>query len=282
VNQNRATHLISGAFVVSAVASVSLAVVYAVGGTAWLEGTLLGIALAGIGVGLILWAKEYLPIGEEVQQRDSLEPEPSEEEEAEDALEEGIHAIGRRSLLVKLGAMAAGALGVAALFPIRSLGGRPGTELITTPWYDGVRVVDEDGQPIAADRVEVGQVLTVFPEGAVGSGDAVALVIGLPDGVNQPLPGREDWSVGGLVSYSKLCTHVGCPVGLYEPTSQQLFCPCHQSVFDVPAGANPVGGPAARPLPQLPIDVDDAGYLIATGGFSGAPGAGFWWRPDDD
>ena len=46
----------------------------------------------------------------------------------------------------------------------------------------------------------------------------------------------EDWDVDGIVAYSKICTHVGCPVDLYEQQTHHLLCPCHQSTFDVTAG----------------------------------------------
>ena len=93
-----------------------------------------------------------------------------------------------------------------------------------------------------------------------------------------PREGREDWTVENIVAYSKLCTHVGCPVGLYQAEQGLLLCPCHQSTFDVLDGARPVFGPAARSLPQLPLAVDDDGYLIATSDFSGPVGPGFWDR----
>ncbi len=86
------------------------------------------------------------------------------------------------------------------------------------------------------------------------------------------------WVVDGIVAYSKLCTHVGCPVGLYQAQEALLLCPCHQSTFDVLAGAEPIFGPAARPLPQLPLAVDDEGYLVATGDFEAPVGPGFWDR----
>lgn len=282
MSENPSARVVVVLFAVSVAASLALTVVYALGGQPQIEGALLGLSLGGLGAGLIVWAKAYLPVGGETQQREPLTPGPGEEEAAEETLEDGLEELGRRGFLVKMGAAAAASLGLAALFPIRSLGGRPGRELIQTSWEDGVRLVDSDGNFIAADQVRVGEVITVFPEGDVGSADAVSLLIGLPPGVNQPIPGREDWGLDGLVAYSKLCTHVGCPVGLYEPTAQQLFCPCHQSVFDVPSGARPTGGPATRPLPQLPLGQDEAGFLIARGDFSEAPGAGFWWRPGDD
>lgn len=281
MSEKRSSRLVVVLFATSVAASLALTVVYALGGQVQVEGILLALALGGLGAGLIIWAKAFLPVGGEVQQRDPLEPGPGEEEAAEESLAKGLDELGRRGFLVKMGVAAAAALGLAALFPIRSLGGRPGRELISTAWGEGVRLVDSDGNFLAADQVDVGEVITVFPEGDVGSADAVALLIGLPPGANRPIPGREDWGLDGLVAYSKLCTHVGCPVGLYEPTARQLFCPCHQSVFDVSVGARPIGGPATRALPQLPLGVDQGGLLIARGDFSEAPGPGFWWRPGD-
>ena len=83
---------------------------------------------------------------------------------------------------------------------------------------------------------------------------------------------REDpagGAVNGWVAYSKICTHAGCSVGLLgvdnrpPDTLRQLVCPCHQSVFDPVDAARPVGGPAPRPLPQLPLEIDAEGFLIA-------------------
>ncbi|MGH6876918.1 MAG: ubiquinol-cytochrome c reductase iron-sulfur subunit, partial [Rhizomicrobium sp.] len=92
------------------------------------------------------------------------------------------------------------------------------------------------------------------------------------------LPGRETWGPKGYLAYSKMCTHAGCPVGLYEEVTQQLLCPCHQSLFNVKTGANPVFGPAPRPLPQLPLRIDSAGFLVAQAGYDQPVGPGFWER----
>ncbi|MGH7735831.1 MAG: ubiquinol-cytochrome c reductase iron-sulfur subunit, partial [Gemmatimonadales bacterium] len=82
----------------------------------------------------------------------------------------------------------------------------------------------------------------------------------------------------GYVAYSKLCTHAGCPVGLYQDNTQQLVCPCHQSMFDVLKGAQQTFGPAPRPLPQLPLMVDAEGFLRAQRGYHEPVGPGFWER----
>jgi ubiquinol-cytochrome c reductase iron-sulfur subunit len=269
------------AFGASVAASLGLAVVYLAGGQPQLEGALLLVSLGGIGVGLVLWAKRFMPVGLDEELREPLPSRPREREEAESAFASGAELVGRRRVLVRLLAAALGALGVAALFPIRSLGRAPGDALRRTSWRAGVRAVRASGEPVRASEVVPGTILTVFPEGHVGAADSQTVVIGLEAGLYRPPRGREDWAPGGVVvGYSKICTHVGCPVGLYQPSRHRLFCPCHQSAFDVLDGARPVAGPAARPLPQLPLSVDAEGYLVATADFPEPVGPGFWDRPD--
>ena len=192
------------------------------------------------------------------------DPEASEAEldELEADVERG-GILTRRKLILRSLGLAAGGLGVAALFPIRSLGPSPGRALLETPWRDGVRVVTDDGRPVLAADVPLEGLVTVFPEGHPGSADGQAVLVRVGPACFTPLPGREDWAPDGLVAYSKVCTHAGCPVGLYQADSHELLCPCHQSSFDVLDDAEPVFGPAAAPLPQLPLRIDGEGYLVA-------------------
>jgi ubiquinol-cytochrome c reductase iron-sulfur subunit len=136
-----------------------------------------------------------------------------------------------------------------------------------------------EGRPVRPGDLEVDGVVTVWPEDERGEADSPTLLIRLRAGQDfRPLPGRRDWMVADVVAYSKLCTHTGCPVGLYQAESALLLCPCHQSTFDVLDGARPVFGPAARRLPQLPLGLDDDGFLVAGGDFSAPVGPGFWDR----
>ena len=80
------------------------------------------------------------------------------------------------------------------------------------------------------------------------------------------------------MAYSKICTHMGCPVALYEQQTHHLLCPCHQSTFDVTQDCKVIFGPAKRPLPQLAITVDADGYLVAKHGFTQPVGPSFWER----
>jgi ubiquinol-cytochrome c reductase iron-sulfur subunit len=263
---------ISIALVVSMLASIGLVGVYIAGGDRTAEGILLGLALGGLGAGIVLWTR-LIDTGPETEERGPLESLPEERLDPIDLRPEGLT---RRSLLVRLVVGAGGALAAALAIPTLSLGPRPGASLFRTSWRAGVRVVDEDGAPIRPSDLPLEGVRTVFPEGAVGSADSQTQLIRVEEDLLDLDPDRREWSVEGVVGYSKICTHAGCPVGLYRAEAHELLCPCHQSTFDILRGAVPVFGPAARPLPQLPLDVDDEGYLIARGDFPEPVGPSFW------
>jgi ubiquinol-cytochrome c reductase iron-sulfur subunit len=265
-------------FAASIVAALALAVVYVRGGDHRLEGILLCVAIGGIGLGVIIWAKAFMP-DEEVEEPRHAPPSSPEDVAAFQADFAHVEdVVTRRSLLVRMATGAVAALGVALLFPIRSLGPRPGRDLKHTPYADGVRLVTADGEPVRAADLNTRAVITAFPEGHTEAADSPTLLIRVEPGLVHPVEGREDWAPDGILAYSKLCTHTGCPVGLYQSEEHLLLCPCHQSTFDVLDGARPVFGPAARPLPQLPIAVNEAGELVATGDFSSPVGPGFWDR----
>ncbi len=266
------------AFLLSALAGLSLAIVYALGGQPQAEGVLLGIALLTLGTGLIVWAHWFMPHGPYAQERERLTSTAVERTAFDDAFERH-GTLTRRKVLVASLSAALGALGLAFLFPIRSLGPNPGTSLLRTPWRSGLRAITEDGRSVRAVDVPLGGLVTVFPDGHPDSADGQVVLIRVrPHRLSLP-PGRESWAPNGLVAYSKVCTHAGCPVGLFEATTGELLCPCHQSAFDALTGANPVFGPAVRALPQLPIAIDDDGYVVARSDFHEPVGPTFWYRP---
>jgi len=131
---------------------------------------------------------------------------------------------------------------------------------------------------VRVDELDEGGVLTVFPEGDQSPGDAQVILLRLDPGDLHLADDRVSWAPEGNVAYSKLCTHAGCPVGLFEAETRQLLCPCHQSVFAADEGARVLFGPAPRSLPQLPLDVDEEGYLVARGDFPEPVGPGYWER----
>lgn len=185
----------------------------------------------------------------------------------------------RRRLILGTGAGAAAAAAVA----VGIVGARRSDDaedrLRATVWRSGARVVDAEGRPVRVDDLAEGELVTVYPEGAVGSVTAQAVLVREAPERYRPDPEREGWVAGGVAVYSKLCTHMACPVGLYESTAGTILCPCHQAVFDVLDGGRAIEGPARRALPQLPVSITDDGHLVADGDFSDAVGTGFWGRP---
>jgi ubiquinol-cytochrome c reductase iron-sulfur subunit len=274
----RGTGIIGVSFLASALSSIGLAIVYASGGQPQLEGVLLALALGGLALGLLLWAHRLLPSGPFVQERDVVPGASESHGRVEEEFEEGAAPIERRGFLLRALGAAGAALGVAALFPIRSLGQAPGGSLFKTAWTPGARLVTPENLPVAPSEVPVGGIVTVYPSGFTDAADSQTVLIHLAPGSYEAEPGREDWAPGDFVAFSKVCTHAGCPVGLYDPVANQLFCPCHQSVFDVTRAAAPVEGPATRPLPQLPLQFDDEGFLVARSDYEEPIGPGFWSR----
>ncbi len=280
-DERRAERQVAAGFSVSAVAALVLAVVYWQGGQPQWEGALLGLALGGLAYGFVVWAHRLLPPGGVAEDRKPLEAG----EEAREALEEDIERGGvvtRRRLVIRTLGLAVAALGAALAFPIRSLGPGPGTSLERTAWRGGARLVDPDGRLVRADEVPVGALLTVYPEGHTHAWDSQTVLVRVEEGLLQGRPDtatREEWAPEGFIAYSKICTHAGCPVGLYQADTHQLLCPCHQSAFDVLDGARPVLGPATRPLPQLPLAIGPDGVIAATGDFPEPAGPTYWNAP---
>lgn len=139
-------------------------------------------------------------------------------------------------------------------------------------WSAGDRLSTLDGTQVRPEDLPLGSVVTVWPGSALGDELSAVMLIRLREMPVPPtvLAGVVDET---LVAYSRLCTHAGCAVALYRDRDQALFCPCHQATFDANRGAVPVSGPASHPLPQLPLGLDDEGFVIATGHLTAPPGA---------
>ena len=166
------------------------------------------------------------------------------------------------------------------------LGPLPGNDLNETNWKKGTRLLTDPAlRPIRPADLEVGAVAQILPELPAGqkrtlndiAKDALLLIRIRPEEFNLDAE-RLSWTYEGIIAFSKICSHMGCAVALYEQSTKHLLCPCHQSTFDVTRAAEVIFGPAARPLPQLPITVDADGYLIAKAPFNEAVGPSFWGR----
>ena len=275
----RAELRIAFCWTLTLLASIGLAWVYVAGGQTQVEGVLWAVALVGLGVGFIMWGRDLLPNREVIASRGHHDVSPGGDRVAvAESLSRGIEPIARRPFLFKMLGAVGGAFGVAALFPLASLGPRAHRNLDHTLWGPGVRLTTEDGQPIRPTDLPVNGILTAFPNGNVEDGLSPTLLMNIGDAPFKVPPQRVGWNVGSLVAFSKICTHAGCPASLYNVETHQLVCPCHQSTFDVLEDCKPVFGPASRSLPQLPLAVDAEGYLVSQSDYTEPVGPGFWNR----
>ncbi len=250
----------------------------------------LGLGMLGFGLAAVHWAKTLMSDVERIDERHDQRGSDETRAEAVQLLKDGAadSGIARRPLLK--GAVV-GALALAPLPFIVPLVGNLGgdwdvSKLRHTAWRKGRRLaIDPTDTPIRAADVTVGSIFSVMPEGLSEEehyleekAKAVVVLVRVDPRELDENAEHADWAYDGILAFSKICTHVGCPVALYEQQTHHLLCPCHQSTFDVTDGAKVVFGPAKRPLPQLPIAVDDEGYLVAQGDFDEPVGPSFWER----
>jgi ubiquinol-cytochrome c reductase iron-sulfur subunit len=261
-------------------------------------GLTLGLAFLFLGIGAAHWTRKLMGDVDIVEERHPTRSSDPDRETAIAGFETGVaeSGIGRRPMIRNslLGALAA--LGLPAIVGLRDLGPLPGNALATTVWKRGMRVVqDVSGTPIRPEEVEIGQLVNAEPavffeedeegeplyEGvelqAAKAKAAIILVRMEPEEIT-PVAERENWGVDGILCYSKICTHVGCPISLWEQQTHHLLCPCHQSTFDLADNGRVIFGPAARALPQLPLMVDEEGYLVAQSDFKEPVGPSYWER----
>jgi ubiquinol-cytochrome c reductase iron-sulfur subunit len=297
--ERRAERAVAFCFLLTFFGSVAFTVVYIVVpwkyklgdySYAWftpLLGLTMGVALIGIGVGAVLWAKWLMPEEEVVQERHEGKSPELDRVSAGAVLVDGLAMTGiaRRKLLQRTLGLSTLALGAVAIVPFGGLIRKPKGELFRTGWRDGVRLMTVDRRPVRPGDLQAGGIATVFPGVTDGLStqvvaDSVVLLIRLRPGQTvRSRPGQENFGWQDYVAYSKICTHAGCPASLYEQQTGRLLCPCHQSQFDVLQDATPVFGPAARALPKLAITVDTDGYFVAKQDFPEPIGPSFWERP---
>lgn len=247
------------------------------------------LGLLGIGIGAVHWAKTLMPDNEVSEERHLTRG--SDEKRA--AAVEIINLANQESGFSRRKLIRRTLYGALAFFPLPGLiifgdlGPSVNAKLRHTAWKKGTRLArDPNGRAIKASDVTVGSVFHVIPDGLMPEDEgylqekakAAVLLVRVDPGDLIETEERKSWSYQGIVAYSKICTHVGCPVALYEQHTHHLLCPCHQSTFDLVNGCKVVFGPATRPLPQLPITIDDEGYLIAQSDFHEPVGPSFWDR----
>ena len=207
-------------FLCAAACGVAFPVVYAVNAiprkTQFL-GIALGLCFGFVAAACVVIAKR-LVASEELEDDYSVPEHPEEQERIEQIVEESGERITRKRLFVVAGGAAGAALGVALITPAASLG--PVFDInpfFETPWRRGVRLVDELGNVFHPGDVEEGSFYTAFPQHADREQMGAALVVvRLPPAELSLPPDRNGWAPGGILAYSKICTHAGCAINLYR------------------------------------------------------------------
>jgi ubiquinol-cytochrome c reductase iron-sulfur subunit len=268
----------------AALAGAAFPVLYVLGADTQLLGLSFGLALVFAAAAAVVAGKAVVPRETLTEERSTL-AHPEEEDEALDRAGSVGDGVTRRGALLAAGGVAGLGICAAAVTPLASLGPRVGKVTRKTPWARGLHLVTEHDERLKAADIAVGELLTAFPEGADKEDMAAPVVIVrlLPDEFHMT-PEQMAGVVDGLVAYSKICTHAACAVSMFRypvsqpttPSKPALVCPCHYSTFNPGKAAKVEFGPAARPLPQLPLALDADGYLIAGGDYSGAYGPSWW------
>jgi ubiquinol-cytochrome c reductase iron-sulfur subunit len=252
--------------------------------TQWL-GLSIGLALMFTAAGSVVAGKAVVPRETIVEERPQLSHGGDEQQNVVEGVASVGEGVTRRGLLTAATGAAGFAIATAAAVPAMSLGPKVGQIIADTPWKRGRYLVDERDARIKADEIALGQMVTAFPEGADKEdlGSAI-VVVRLQKESFDMTPEQMAGVVEGLVAYSKVCTHAACAVSMFryplsQPTTDKkpaLVCPCHYSTFNPGKGAKVEFGPAGRSLPQLPLELDPAGLLVAAGEMSGPPGPAWW------
>jgi ubiquinol-cytochrome c reductase iron-sulfur subunit len=264
-------------------AAVTFVVCYFADASTQLLGASLGASLLLLAAALIVVGKLLVPQITDIEPRPEVE-HPEAPEEVERQVRSAGKGISRRRLLIAAGGAATASLGAAAVTPLLSLAGPGGEPIGASPWREGLRLVDDRGRPVRPDELEIGSFATAFPEGEDPERfGAPVVVVSVDPAELRPGCGREAWAVGGVLAFSKTCTHAGCAVAMLRypldpdlAPGPALVCPCHYSAFDVTRDARVIFGPAGRPLPQLPLRRGEDGTLVAAGPLSEPPGPSYW------
>ncbi|MEW5629521.1 MULTISPECIES: cytochrome bc1 complex Rieske iron-sulfur subunit [Streptomyces] len=251
-------------------------------------GWTLGLALFFIGAGAVHWARTLMSDVEIADERHPMaaSPEVKAKVMADFAAGAAESGFGRRKLIrnTLFGALAL--VPLSGVMLLRDMGPLPERKLRTTLWAKGKLLINMNThEPLRPEDVAVGSLTFAMPEGLsehdhdfqVQIAKAALMIVRIqPEDIKDK---RElEWSHEGIVAFSKICTHVGCPISLYEQQTHHVLCPCHQSTFDLSDGARVIFGPAGHALPQLRIGVNDKGFLEAHGDFDEPVGPAFWER----
>ncbi|MFD9035482.1 Rieske 2Fe-2S domain-containing protein [Streptomyces sp. NPDC059567] len=251
-------------------------------------GWTLGLALFFIGAGAVHWARTLMSDVEIADERHPIQasPETKAKVMADFAAGAAESGMGRRKLIRNTMFGALSLVPLSGIVLLRDMGPLPEKKLRSTLWAKGKQLINMNThEPLRPEDVAVGSLTFAMPEGLsehdhdfqVQIAKAALMIVRIqPEDIKDKQ--ELEWGHEGIVAFSKICTHVGCPISLYEQQTHHVLCPCHQSTFDLSDGARVIFGPAGHAPPPLRIGVNDKGFLEALGDFDEPVGPSFWER----
>ena len=144
----------------------------------------------------------------------------------------------------------------------------------------GDHLVSADGDakspPLTVDSVKVGgdivTAIAVTEAGAAKNSSRFAKLILFKFDPKDIDEAAKPMSVDGVIAYSAICTHQGCELNAWDPSTAKLRCFCHGSEFLPEKGGEVAHGPASKQLPMLPLAKGAGGRLMVADGFTARPG----------
>lgn len=182
--------------------------------------------------------------------------------------------LSRRQLLLAIAAAGASGIGAAGKKPLDPKRARPsrGDRLVLAAGTTGT----EAREPLRLENLEIGaaprRAVPFDPKtGIVRDGSRLNQLLVLRFPIDALSDRVVSFAAEGVVAYSGVCTHTGCPVSQWNADAKHLVCPCHGSEFDPADRARVTTGPAPRRLAVLPLRLD-GDELVVRGGFRGKVG----------
>ena len=125
---------------------------------------------------------------------------------------------------------------------------------------------DKEGQLVTPSDVQLGKPLLAYPMApetteVFGSRANLLLLMRLNDADLDP--STKPHSAEGIVAYSGICTHEGCPISGEHENPRMALCNCHGSTFDLGNNGTVFAGPATRRLALLPVSMKDGTLTVA-------------------
>ncbi len=135
---------------------------------------------------------------------------------------------------------------------------------------------DAKSPPLTVDSIKMGgdivTAIAVTAAGVAKSDSRFAKLILFKFDPKDIDDASKPMSVDGIMAFSAICTHQGCELNAWDPSTDILRCFCHGSEFKPEKGGQVAHGPAVKQLPMLPLTKGDGGKLMVADGFTAQPG----------